>query len=203
MRRTTELAIEVGKMISELDPAAAAVRDRVMFARQQDPAQAGVPQYFALIDGIVRRNAEGAVAGLAGDLVPQGRVSRGDRTANVRRRGRARVRAAGDVRSLSGAAMRTTSRSSRSWAPHVVRVLPGRVPAKNLKDHEVVDTDGVYLPYLTGAKQVGALVRPDFYLYGTAASRPDLSTLVKDLRAGLRPPAADGRAAPAADRAGK
>ncbi|MBM2619672.1 bifunctional 3-(3-hydroxy-phenyl)propionate/3-hydroxycinnamic acid hydroxylase [Actinoplanes sp. LDG1-06] len=184
VRSTTALAIEVGKMISELDPAAAALRDKVMFARQQDPAQAGVPQYFALTDGIVRRDAEGAVAGLAGDLVPQGRVTRGGRTAMFDD-----VVGRGFVLLATFDPYLVLDEDDRSFlkelGAHVVRVLPGRMPAKNLKDHEVVDTDGVYLPYLTGARQVGALVRPDFYLYGSASSRPDLSTLVKDLRAAL------------------
>jgi flavoprotein hydroxylase len=186
VRRTTDLAIEVGKMISELDPAAAERRDQVMFALQREPekAAAAVPQYFALEDGIVRRNAEGAVAQLAGDLVPQGRVTRGGATAmfdDVVGRGFVLFSAFDPYLVLDEDDLSFL----KQIGAHVVRVMPSRTPARSLKDHEVIDVDGVYLPYLTRAKQVGALVRPDFYLFGTAASRPDLSDLVKDLRSQL------------------
>ncbi|RZU54186.1 flavoprotein hydroxylase [Krasilnikovia cinnamomea] len=183
VRRTTDLAIEVGRMISELDPVAAARRDEAMFALQRDPqrAAAATPQYFALEDGIIRRDPAGAPTGLAGDLVPQGRVRRGEHTAmfdDVVGRGFVLFAAFDPYLVLDEDDVAFLKRIDA----HVVRVLPSRMPGKSLKDHEVVDADNVYLPYLTGARQVGALVRPDFYLFGSAASRPDLSTLVKDLR---------------------
>jgi flavoprotein hydroxylase len=51
---------------------------------------------------------------------------------------------------------------------------------------DVVDLDNVYLPFLSQAKQVAVLVRPDFYLFGGAYDRADLATLVAGVRARLR-----------------
>lgn len=68
---------------------------------------------------------------------------------------------------------------------HLVRVLPSDTSPDEVKPHEVVDVQNVYLPYLAASKQVGALVRPDFYLFGGATDRADLSTLVRDLRTHL------------------
>ncbi|MCU1687952.1 MAG: hypothetical protein JWQ81_8691 [Amycolatopsis sp.] len=186
VRRTINLSIEVGQMISELDPVAAARRDEVMFAMQKDPAKvdAAVPSYFMLEDGIVRRNAEGAVARLAGDLCPQGRVVRGDRTGlfdDVVGRGFVLITAFDPYLVLDEDDLAFL----KQIGAYIVRVMPARTPPKHIKEHEVIDIDSVYLPYLTKSKQVGALVRPDFYLFGTASSRPDVSTLVKELQAQL------------------
>lgn len=186
VRSTTGLAIEVGKMISELDPVAAARRDQHLFARQKDPAAeaAAVPQYFPLVDGVVRRSPTGERLGLAGDLVPQGRVSRGAVTAmfdDVAGRGFVLLATFDPYLVLDG----DDQAFLKELGAHVVRVLPRRMPAKNLRPHEVVDADDVYLPYLRQAGQVGLLVRPDFYAYGSASSRPDLSTLVKEFRAAI------------------
>jgi flavoprotein hydroxylase len=46
----------------------------------------------------------------------------------------------------------------------------------------VVDVDNVYLPYLAGAGSLAVLWRPDFYVFGAAATRTELAALVDDLR---------------------
>ncbi|WP_222598245.1 FAD-dependent monooxygenase [Lentzea tibetensis] len=65
---------------------------------------------------------------------------------------------------------------------HVVQLLPAGTPLDQAGGGTVVDVDDVYLPYLAEAGEIGALVRPDFYLFGTAHDECDLADLVDDLR---------------------
>lgn len=44
------------------------------------------------------------------------------------------------------------------------------------------DLDGAYLPHLREHGHVAAIIRPDFYLYGTATTAQDLAGLVDQLR---------------------
>jgi hypothetical protein len=67
-----------------------------------------------------------------------------------------------------------------------------------------IDVDGTYLAYLGAAGAVAALIRPDHYLFGTAATLADLPALISDLRRQLAAdPAvsATDPGAPAADAA--
>lgn len=69
-----------------------------------------------------------------------------------------------------------------------VRVLPAGTAPEKAGEHDVVDIDDVYLPYLAEAAAgtaTGMLVRPDFYLFGTTRDRDDLAALVEDLRGRL------------------
>nr|WP_285750438.1 FAD-dependent monooxygenase [Lentzea sp. NBRC 105346] len=65
---------------------------------------------------------------------------------------------------------------------HMVQLLPAGTPLDTVGEDAVVDVDDVYLPYFAAAGEIGALVRPDFYLFGTAHDPHDLAELVDDLR---------------------
>ncbi|NEA38858.1 monooxygenase, partial [Streptomyces sp. SID11385] len=62
---------------------------------------------------------------------------------------------------------------------------------------EWTDPPGGYLPHLREHGHVGALVRPDFYLFGTAADATGVRDLVGQLRTQLRAPAHGTDHAPA------
>ena len=83
---------------------------------------------------------------------------------------------------------------------HVVRVLPVGTAPKHVRPYEVVDVDNLYVPYLAESQDVGALVRPDFYVFGTARDRGDMCRLVGDLRRQLTASASLTRPAAAAAR---
>ncbi len=84
-----------------------------------------------------------------------------------------------DVRSLLG-----PSRLAflRDISASVVRLVPGWASPS---DGAVADVDNVYLPFLAEAGEMGALVRPDHYLFGTAHKPEELLEVVDDLRAQL------------------
>lgn len=64
----------------------------------------------------------------------------------------------------------------------LVRVVPAGAP---VGEGEVADDDGVYLPFLAESSAVALMVRPDFYVFGSAADRVSVAELVGDLRRGL------------------
>lgn len=64
----------------------------------------------------------------------------------------------------------------------IVHLAPaGTPPALD----RVTDVENVYLPFLAEAGAIGALVRPDHYLFGVAHKPEELPELVDDLRAQL------------------
>jgi len=200
VRHTIDMSIQVGKVVSELDQVAADRRDAYLLAMQKEPDQPDVaPSFFPLEDGIVRRDARSKGVRITGDLMPQGRVARGDRRDlfdDVVGRGFTLLTTLDPYEVLDDAGLAFLEKIGA----HVVRVLPVGTAPKQVRPHEVVDVDNVYLPYLAEAQQVGALVRPDFYIFGTARDRADLPRLVADLRRQLtasasllRSPAVAGR----------
>ncbi|MDI2031355.1 bifunctional 3-(3-hydroxy-phenyl)propionate/3-hydroxycinnamic acid hydroxylase [Saccharopolyspora sp. TS4A08] len=183
VRRTTDASIEMGKLVSELDPAKAAARDEYLIAArsEQDQPEAAPPS-FALEDGFLRRALGRTIAKPAGELMPQGAVARGEQRGlfdDVVGRGFVLLSSVDPREALDD--------ESRSFlddlGAHLVRVLPFGSGPKHAGPHEVVDVGNTYLPYLTESRQVAVLVRPDFYVFGGARDRADLTRLVRELRA--------------------
>lgn len=185
VRHTIDMSIQVGKIISELNPVAAARRDAYLLAMRDNPKAPDVaPSFFPLETGVVRRDARGALVRPAGDLTPQGRVARGAREGlfdDVVGRGFVLFSTLNPHLELGAERLAFL----RRIGARLVRVLPAGTPPQHAKPHEVVDLEDVYLPYLAGSGQVAALVRPDFYLFGGARDAADLAKLVDDLRAQL------------------
>jgi 2-polyprenyl-6-methoxyphenol hydroxylase-like FAD-dependent oxidoreductase len=163
------LAIELGKVLCQLDPQAAAERDALLRAAGPPPPL----ELAALTDGALR----GGDA-LAGTLSVQGRVTRAGREGlfdDVVGRGFQLIVAGGDpldqldpgARALLDT-LDVTIASLTPDAPHGVQDLDGRL--------------GVWLAE-HGAHAV--LVRPDFYVFGSAASQNAVPQLLDDLRSQL------------------
>lgn len=182
VRRTTDASIEMGKLVSELDPVKAARRDEYLIAArsEQDQPEAAPPS-FALEDGFLRRTIGRTIATPAGELMPQGQVARGEHRGlfdDVVGNGFALITSLDprDALDDEGRAF------LESIGAHLVRVLPFGTGPKHAQPHEVVDVGNVYLPYLDELKQAAVLVRPDFYVFGGARDRADLTRLVRELR---------------------
>ncbi|MEO6091339.1 MAG: bifunctional 3-(3-hydroxy-phenyl)propionate/3-hydroxycinnamic acid hydroxylase [Umezawaea sp.] len=178
-------SIELGKLISELDPVAAGYRDAGMLELMQDADHAAMtPHFYPLEEGILRRDADGARILPAGDLVPQARVARGDRVGlfdDVVGRGFVLLTTV-DPHPLPDDDLAFL----KEIGAHVVRLRPMGTDPGDVAEDEVVDIDDVYFPYFDDLGDLGALVRPDFYLFGTMRSPSDLSELVGALRSQLQ-----------------
>ncbi|MDI5975126.1 bifunctional 3-(3-hydroxy-phenyl)propionate/3-hydroxycinnamic acid hydroxylase MhpA [Amycolatopsis magusensis] len=189
VRHAINVSVEMGKIISELDTVAAANRDAHLLGMQAAPSADGSSSedsssFYSLEAGVIRLNSSGAPLAPAGELSPQGQVARGASTGlfdDIVGRGFVLISTFDPFSVLDSEDLEFLD----NIGAHLVRVLPSDTSPDEVKPHEVVDVQNVYLPYLAASKQVGALVRPDFYLFGGATDRADLSTLVRDLRTHL------------------
>jgi flavoprotein hydroxylase len=189
-------SINLGKIICQTDPAAAADRDLVMreFAKRPVPESA-VRQRSPLqplTDGLLHRGPSGKPARPAGNLVPQGEVARGGETALFDE-----LVPPGFVL-LSGEDPRNlldddAAALLQTLGTRLVHVVPAGAGPKSVGEGAVVgsvvgavvDVDDVYLPYLAETRALAVLVRPDFYVFGAARDREGLAALVADLRGQL------------------
>jgi 3-(3-hydroxy-phenyl)propionate hydroxylase len=167
-------AVELGKVLCQLEPNAAAQRDAELRAADAPPP-VEFPPYG---DGVIRRGADGAPVPPAGELSLQGRVAVDGREGlwdDVVGRGWMLIAAEGDPLEQLGGAERETL----SALDVTVASLGDGTPA------EVTDLDGRLTKWLRRYGAHAVLIRPDFYVFGAAASREDLPALVADLGAEL------------------
>jgi 2-polyprenyl-6-methoxyphenol hydroxylase-like FAD-dependent oxidoreductase/catechol 2,3-dioxygenase-like lactoylglutathione lyase family enzyme len=160
------LAVELGKVLCELDPRAAAARDEML-------RDAGPPPPLELAP--LGSGALRAADSLAGTLSVQGTVAlagREGRFDDVVGRGFALITAAGDPLAALGEEQRALVEalgmkpaSLDPGAPHGVRDLDGRLSGW-LREHDAH----------------AVVVRPDFYVFGSVASAQELPSLLDDLR---------------------
>ncbi|MEU6593898.1 bifunctional 3-(3-hydroxy-phenyl)propionate/3-hydroxycinnamic acid hydroxylase [Streptomyces sp. NPDC046881] len=187
VKKSITMSVNLGKVICMTDAKAAADRDTVMLASRARGLGARRPQTVLerLQDGVVLRDADGKPAAGAGHLTPQGRV--------------AGARGTGLFDDIVGTGFVLLTTQDAGSGPddvldaghraflaelgaRTVRVLPAGTPPEALGADDVVDVDQVYLPYLSEQKATVALVRPDFYLFGTAEDTSGLPELVESLR---------------------
>lgn len=164
------LAIELGKILCELDSRAAAERDEMLRSAEPPPPLELAP----LSAGALHLPAGDGGDPLAGTLSVQGRVAAAGREGlfdDVVGRGFALIAAAGDPLAGLGGEQRALVEaldmnlaSLDPAAPHGVRDLDGRLSGW-LREH------GVH----------AVVVRPDFYVFGSAVSAHDLPSLLDDL----------------------
>jgi 3-(3-hydroxy-phenyl)propionate hydroxylase len=163
----TQMAMGLGSIANMHDPDAAAARDAAFQAGHVPPP----PAMPTLTGGVVHHQPDGTVTPPAGDLVPQGRVTAGDRHGrldDVIGSGFALI-AAVDVAAV-------LSDERRSFLDevgcHVVRL-----------GQDVIDDDGLHTAYLKQLGAVAYLARPDFILFGAAVGTGEVAALVGELRA--------------------
>ncbi|UOZ02747.1 bifunctional 3-(3-hydroxy-phenyl)propionate/3-hydroxycinnamic acid hydroxylase [Amycolatopsis sp. WQ 127309] len=179
VRHAVTMSVELGKVVCVVNPAAAADRDGAMLtarSRNIGPPARERTAVKALVTGFLHHGADGLPAAHAGDSTPQARVAAGGRTGlfdEIVGLGFVLISTL-DVASVPDAG------SLAAIGARPVRVRPAGTAAGDLAEHDVVDVDDVYLPYLAGLGAVAALVRPDFYLFGVAEDEDGLRRLVRD-----------------------
>jgi 2-polyprenyl-6-methoxyphenol hydroxylase-like FAD-dependent oxidoreductase/catechol 2,3-dioxygenase-like lactoylglutathione lyase family enzyme len=160
------LAVEMGRVSCQLDPAAAAERDASMRAAGEMPPL----QFAPLSEGLIRHERGGSAAPLAGQLSVQGCFAangREGRFDDVVARGFVLIAAEGDP-----------SADLTSEQAAVLEALETTVVS--LEDLD--DLDGRLTAWLSGHSAHAVLIRPDFYVFGSAATACDVPALVEDLR---------------------
>lgn len=180
VRFITEKAIELGRVQTLRDPDAARLRDeRLLTLRRAHEAPEKI-LYPGLTTGLIAADAP-----YAGAVFIQGRVRSGDGTERLFDD----LAGAGPcivVRRYAMLAALTVEQAER-WRALGGRVVllrtpaePGNVGGADALVTELVDFDGVYDAWFHAHGCEAAVVRPDWYLYGTAADAPGLSALLQD-----------------------
>jgi len=187
VRAVVEKGIELGRVQAMRDPAAVAARDeRLLAARaaHQEPEKIAFP---GLGGGLLsRRPTPGR-----GELSVQGIVDDGTRTDRFDR-----VVGRGHCVVATPAAAELFDDPALLGALHqlgctVVVVASDAVPGAAAP--VVRDVDGTYAAWFAGHDAVLAIVRPDFYVYGTAADAGSARDLVEEYAADLGAPLPTGR----------
>jgi len=171
------MSVELGKVICVTDPEQAAGRDAFMISQDADPARVLPPlPPSTLTEGVVHRAADGTPAPGAGVLTPHPRLTYRGRTGLLDD-----VAGPGFVLACTQDPRACLEEEQLAWldaiGTHVLNLRPAGAPP----GHEAIDLDGTFLGYLDAAGAVAALIRPDHYLFGIAATPRDLPGLVDDL----------------------
>jgi flavoprotein hydroxylase len=181
------LSVWLGNLICMVDREAAAGRDAAML-RSASRSQAGSPELpDNLAGGLVYHGKAGTPAPFAGSLLPQARVSCAGKAGwfdEMAGPGFVFL-AREDPAALLGPDCRAFLHALGTQFIQVVP--PGEAPAGSTY-RAFADSSGVYLPWLGYMRAAGALVRPDFYLFGRGRDRAELAALVTGLRASLASP---------------
>jgi flavoprotein hydroxylase len=183
VRHAIGMSVDLGKVICQSDPAAAADRDAAMLATQELAPEMSRPKsvLYPLAEGLLYRGGRMRPKLPAGSLAPQGRVARGSVAGlldEVVGRGFVLMTLA-DPHDLLAAEQ---CAFLHSIGTHLVHLVPAGTDPGQLGDLGVIDIDEVYVPYLDRHKAFGVLVRPDFYLFGAARDRDGVPPLIEDLR---------------------
>ncbi len=172
----TVISLEAGKVPCITDPEEARERDARFRAGWRPP----MPDFPQVRDGILQRDASGAPVPPAGELSLQARVKRDGRVELFDRAfdagGRWQVvSVSGDPRAVLRPDQRDLLDALGTVFAHV-----GADPAVDARDVE-----GEYARYFAQRGLEVTVARPDFYVFGAAASLDDLPAVVDDLAAQL------------------
>lgn len=184
VRDVIEMSMFLGKIICIPDPVKAAERDEAFFSGKVPP-----PAPFPhLSDGILRRDASGAVQKSAGLLSPHSHVSRGAEPGSRQGRFDDLVGLGFALISRNAAAVKSLGAAQQGFldalGAKTVLIADASTHEAGSAD-AVIDLDGKFLPFMQQHGIDTMLVRPDFYLYGAAATADDVAALVDDLAADL------------------
>ncbi len=167
-------AVQLGKVLCELDPLAAQERDRTL-RQSQAPPPLALP---ALTGGVVHTDADGAPDPLAGQLGIQGTVAAAGRRGLL------------DDEIGDGFALIVADGDPHEplQAEHLdlLRALGARVVSLDPQAPSgVTDIDGRMTAWLHENNVHAVIVRPDFYVFGSAASPGELPALLAGLKSQL------------------
>ncbi len=160
-------AVELGKVLCELDPQKAAERDTMLRAAGPPPALDPAP----LGAGALHRDGDP----LAGQLAIQGRLERGGREAlldDLTGGGFTLITRDGDPLAALGPELRAVLDTLRVAVVSLDPATPGGAR----------DADGRTTGWLDEHALHAVLVRPDFYVFGCASAPADLPALIGDLQ---------------------
>lgn len=165
----THMAMGLGAIANTHDHAAAAHRDAAFKSGQAPPP----PSLPALDAGVIHHGPVDSAATPAGGLVPQGRVTVDGRTGRL------------DDLIGHGFALIADIDVAAALSDQQAQFLAELgCPVLRL-GHDLLDEDGVHGAYLSQLGAVAYLARPDFVLYGTAATGGEAADLVDELRTAL------------------
>jgi flavoprotein hydroxylase len=166
-----ELAMDMGKLICVADPDEAAARDEAFMATY-DGSVTDVPPFPPITDGVVLAGSPGA-----GELFIQGEVDGPD--------GRVRFDdAVGAGFRLATLVEPNLDTETDEWFASI----GGSVVTLGGGDSKLVDADAAYRNWLGDHIAIAVLQRPDFSVFGTAASRTDVAPLLRSLRSAIAAP---------------
>ncbi|HEY1619085.1 MAG TPA: bifunctional 3-(3-hydroxy-phenyl)propionate/3-hydroxycinnamic acid hydroxylase [Streptosporangiaceae bacterium] len=190
VQHAIRMSVELGRVICQLDPVAAADRDVVMIGARERGIGAGAPQapVHPLRGGLLYRG--GSQAGpLTGHLVPQARVRRGAVTGLFDEVAQADgcfvLLSREDPSAYLGESAVTFL---RSLGVCTVTVVPGDATSggtalgSTAAAETVADIDGRYLRYLADAGALAVLIRPDYYVFGQISRPEEYALVIDDLR---------------------
>ncbi|TPG45757.1 bifunctional 3-(3-hydroxy-phenyl)propionate/3-hydroxycinnamic acid hydroxylase [Roseomonas nepalensis] len=169
VRFITERAIELGRVQTMRDPDAARARDERLLAARRARQAPEKLQFPALRGGLIANH---------GGLFPQGRLRHGERTAlfdDLVGPGWCLV----TLDPALPAALLPEARGA--WD-----AIGGRVAVLS-PEGGLEDADGTYRDWFAANGGTAAVVRPDWYVYGTAGTAAGLAALLEALGRALRP----------------
>jgi 2-polyprenyl-6-methoxyphenol hydroxylase-like FAD-dependent oxidoreductase len=169
VRFITEKAIELGRIQTMRDPAKARERDERLFAKRRAHQGPEKFRYPGLNGGLVTGS---------GEFFPQGRVRLKGREVlfdDVVGPGWCVITCEPDM--LKG----LTISHRDAW-----EAIGGTSAAVTLPQTDGEDLDGTYRSWFADHACSVAIVRPDWYLYGTAKNSRELTALLEQLRASLQ-----------------
>lgn len=176
-----DLSVYLGRVICIPDPAQAAARDAAFFNGTATPP----PPFPQLTDGLLHRNAQGALQGAAGQLAPHGTVRQGQRQGrfdDIAGLGFVLVTRNPAALAALGTAQHAllTALNARSC------ILVAADDAAAQADGALIDLDDKFLPFMQERGIDTMVVRPDFYLYGTATEANEVNALLDALAQDLQ-----------------
>jgi 2-polyprenyl-6-methoxyphenol hydroxylase-like FAD-dependent oxidoreductase len=171
VRFITEKGIELGRVQTIRDPLQAHARDERLLAQRKAQQAPDKMRFPALSGALIANN---------GDLFPQGRVGAGDHEDLL-------DNLVGPgwciIASNPGILDALTDAQRAAWTGLGGKTaIIATAPAAG----EFHDLDGVTAHWFTAHACSAAMVRPDWHVYGTAASGEELSALLRKLNASLR-----------------
>ena len=170
------MSIFLGKIICVPDAADAAERDEAFFSGNVPP----MPDFPQLTDGLLHRDRSGRLSLGAGLLSPHVDIRRAGATGrfdDLVGKGFALVCAGSNPDDLLDAATRD---ALDRLGVNIVLLNQPEAPGN------AVDLDGRLTRFMQDHHWQAMFVRPDYYVYGGAASSDDLPSLVADFLADLR-----------------